>query len=100
MELRKDLADKHAFISFSRTDFFETARTFWHNGYYDISSIRDMDSRERDLFLAQIKKDHRGSNMLADLRLTLKIFAWFEPQTRLREAGHHFEEIDVDRRMR
>ena len=46
-ELRKDLVNKHAFGSFSVADFDATARTFWDNGYQNVSSIRDMDARER-----------------------------------------------------
>ena len=60
-----------------------------------------MDSRERDLFLAQVKKDRNGRSILSDLRLTLKIFACFGPQTRMRDGGQHsFDEVDIGKRTR
>ena len=100
-ELRKDLMGKHAFAPFPKTDFYDTACLFWKNGYFSIATIRGMGSRERDLFLAQVKKDHCGRSILSDLRLTLKIFAWFESQKRMRDGGQHsFEEVDIDKRMR
>ena len=60
-----------------------------------------MDGRERDLFLTQAKRDHQGRNCLADLRMTLKIFAWFEPATRTRDPNSYTgEEISIESRMK
>ena len=50
------------------SDFDATARIFWDNGYQCANSIRDMDARERDLFLQKEKTDKtRGRAILADL---------------------------------
>ena len=75
-ELRKDFLGKHAFAPFSKTDFYGAGRLFWENGYYSIATIRGVDSRYRDLCLAQAEKGRRGLSILSDLRPTIKIFAW------------------------
>ena len=99
-ELRKDLMGKHAFATFSKADFADASRIFWDNGYRTVAAIRDMDSRERDLFLSQTKSNLRGGNVLSDLRIFLKIIGWFEPHGRIRGGlATSFEEIDIDRRM-
>ena len=100
--LKRDLAGKHAFQSFSDSDFQTAARSLVECGYYTVEAVRDMDGRERDLFLNFAKSETRarGRNCLADLRLTLKIFAWFEPAARIRDAANTgFEEIDIEQRM-
>ena len=92
---------KHSFSPFTRSDFSFDARIFWLNGYRTVGAIKDMDPRERDLFLSQVKSDsHSSRNRLADLRLILRIFAWFEPHGRLRDPHHGVDEIDTNRWMR
>ena len=69
-----------------------------------MGGIKDMDARERELFLSTAKSAHRDGNRnrscLADLRLVLRIFAWFEPHGRLRDGTQVADEISIDRRMR
>ena len=99
--LRNDLMGKHAFQPFSSTDFLRTAEIFGHYGYFSLSAIRDMEARERDMFSQQAKRGCNGRNCLSDLRPTLKIFAWFEPHGRIRDAANsNFDEIDIDHRMK
>ena len=63
-----------------------------------------MDARERELFLSTAKSAHRdgrrGRARLAELRLVLRIFAWFEPRNRIRDSLHMTDEIAIGRRMR
>ena len=55
----------------------------------------------RDLFLQQAKSDATSKRaILADLRLKLKIFAWFESQWRIRAGDTPFDEISIDSRMK
>ena len=95
---------KHAFTAFDRSDFGHAARIFWEHGYKSVDGIKDMDARERELFLSTAKSAHRDGNRnrscLADLRLILRIFAWFEPHGRLRGGAQVADEIAIDRRMR
>ena len=99
--LRKDLMGNRAFHPFSITDFLRAAEIFGHRGYFALAAIRDMDARERDMFLQPANRDYGGRNFLADLRLTLNIFAWFEPHGRMRDAVNaNFEGIEIDRRMK
>ena len=60
-----------------------------------------MGGRGRDLFLTHAKTETRarGRKRLADLRLTLAIFAWFDPSAKIREAANTgCEEIDMEQR--
>ena len=100
-ELRKDLMNKHMFITFSVSHFDVAARIFRDNGYQSVTSIRNMDARERNSFLQQAKSDTNSKRtILADLRLALKIFARFEPQGRIRAENTPFSEISTDSRMK
>ena len=91
---------KHAFGSFSVADFDTTARTFWDNGYQSVTAIRDMDARGRDFSPKQIQSGTSNKRtVLADMRLTLKIFAWFGPQERIRSGNTPFDEIWIESRM-
>ena len=83
--MRMDLSGKHAFRTFSKRDFGYTARMFWGNGYGSVDMTKDVGPRERDLFLAHVKRS--GRTALAHLRLALKIFAWFAPVS-LRDGCH------------
>ena len=69
-----------------------------------MDGIKDMDPRERELFLSTAKSAHRDSNRgrscLADLRLVLRIFARFDPPGRLRDGTQAAGEIAIGRRMR
>ena len=92
---------KHPFTGFTRGDFAQTARTFWNNGYRSVDQVRDMDPKERDLFLQETKRDNRGGrSTLSDLRLTLKIFSWFEPNGRGRADNIPFNEVCIGERMK
>ena len=95
---------KHAFVSFDKADFTHAARIFWEIGYKSVDGIKDMDPRERGLFLSTAKSARRDGNRnrscLADLRLVLRIFAWFDPHGKLREGAYAADEIAIDRRMR
>ena len=92
---------KHPFRGFAREEFALTARNFWYNGYLSVDMIRDMDAKERDLFLQEIKRDSRGSRpTLSDMRLTLKIFAWYEPHGRMRTELAPFTEVCIGERMK
>lgn len=95
--MRRDLSGKHAFRPFSKRDFGFAARMFWGNGYSSADMIKDMDTRGRDIFLTQVRSD--GRSVLADLRLTLTIFAWFAPGS-LRGGCHpSHDEIAIAKRM-
>ena len=60
-----------------------------------------MDTREREMFLSQVKAGHgRSRKRLSDMRLLFRIFAWFGPSAKLRDSARGGEEIDINRRMR
>ena len=53
------------------------------------------------MFSQQAKRDYNGRNFLSDIRLKLKISAWFEPHGRIRGATNtNSEEIDIDHRAK
>ena len=100
--LRRDLAGRRVFRPFSSSDFRAAAWAFVECGYFAVDAVRDMDGRERDLSLPHAENETRarGRNCLADLRLTLEIFAWFEHSERIRDAANTgFGEIAIDQRM-
>ena len=100
-DFRLDLLDKHAFLGFSRSDFSRAARMFWPNVYHSVDAAKEMDTREREMFLSQVKSDHgRSRNRLSDMRLVFRIFARFGPSAKLRDPARGGEEIDISRRMR
>ena len=92
-ELRADLVGKRPFVGFTRDDFAQTARIFRNNGYRTVGQVRDMGPKERDLSIQETKRENRsGRSMLSDLRLTLKIFSWFEPIGRGRAGNIPFND--------
>ena len=93
--------DKRSFLGYSRSGFSRAARLFWPNGYTSVDAASDMDTREREMFLSQVKSVHgRSRNRLSDMRLIFRIFALFDPSGKLRDPARTGEEIDINRRMR
>ena len=93
--------DKRSILGFTRTDFAWAARNFRPNGYTSVDAVSDMDAREREMFLSQVKSDHgRSRNRLSDNRLIFRIFDRVGPSGKLRDPACGGEGIDISRRMR
>ena len=61
-----------------------------------MDQVRDMDPKERRLFLQETKRDARGGRpMLSDYRLAVKIFSRFGPDGRTRADNIPFNEVCV-----
>ena len=56
------------------TGLYDAAWLFWQDVHFTIATIRDVGSRAWGLFMARVKKDRCGRNVLSGLRLTLNFF--------------------------
>ena len=92
---------RHAYASFSRSDFSWVARTFRTTDTGRFRLYATWIRENVNFLFRNSSRTAGGNNILSDLRMIFEIFTWFDSHGRGKDGSTVvFEEIDIGRRMR